>query len=134
MKRKTVILALAAAMLLGGCGSSGQPQDASGQTAQTTEEKGGDSGATSEMTDGQEAQEPIQAVYLKNDNGELFVSIQNDNPFTGTIPEEIMDEDGNAITANELNSGDVLEVYGNGVMLNSYPGQYPGIPKHVRVE
>ena len=134
MKRKTVILALAAAMLLGGCGSSGQPQNASGQTAQTTEEKGGDSGATSEMTDGQEAQEPIQAVYLKNDNGELFVSIQNDNPFTGTIPEEILDEDGNAITANELNSGDVLEVYGNGVMLNSYPGQYPGITKLVRVE
>ncbi len=123
MRRKTAILALAAAMLLGGCGGGAQPQENTDGTAQTKEE-----------TKEDPAQEAIRAVYLKNDYGELFVNIEQDNPFTGTIPQKIEDGDGNSLSAEDLKSGDVLEVYGNGIMLESYPGQYPGITKLVRVE
>lgn len=123
MRRKTAILALAVAMLLGGCGGGAQPQENTDGTAQTKEE-----------TKEDPAQEAIRAVYLKNDYGELFVNIEQESPFTGTIPQEIEDENGNALSAEDLKSGDVLEVYGNGIMLESYPGQYPGITKLVRVE
>lgn len=125
MKKKTAMLALAAAMMIGGCGDSAQPQENPGTSAQTTE------GAQAEEDP---AQAPVRAVYLKNDYGELFINIEQDNPFTGTIPEEIVDEEGNALSEEDLKSGDVLEVYGNGIMLESYPGQYPGITKLVRVE
>lgn len=125
MKRKTVMLALAAAMMIGGCGDSAQPQENPGTSAQTTEEA---------QAEEDPAQAPVRAVYLKNDYGELFVNIEQENPFTGNIPEEIVDEEGNALSEEELKSGDVLEIYGNGIMLESYPGQYPGITKLVRVE
>lgn len=80
-------------------------------------------------------EEVLTAVLLKNNTGEeLFVDIENDNPFFGTIPEEILDENGDAITADKMNSGDVYLVYGNQVMTRSYPAQYPGIEKLVRQE
>lgn len=125
MKRKTAMLALAAAMMIGGCGDSAQPQENPGTSAQTTE---------GEQAEENPAQAPVRAVYLKNDYGELFINIEQDNPFTGTIPEKIEDEEGNALSEEDLKSGDVLEVYGDGIMLESYPGQYPGITKLVRVE
>lgn len=80
-------------------------------------------------------EEALRTVFLKNEfGGKLFVELKNENPFSGTIPEEILDENGEKITEEELNSGDVLLVYGNQIMLESYPGQYPGISKLVREE
>src|SRR5699024_3474211 len=90
--------------------------------------------AGSETAQETDAQEAMRAVYLENGNGNMFVSIEQETPFTGTLPEDISDEDGNAITADDLNNGDVVDIYGDGIMLNSYPGQYPGISKLVRVE
>lgn len=49
--------------------------------------------------------------------------------FTVTMPDEIYDTQGKKITARELQKGNILEIYGNGVMQESYPGQYPGVEK-----
>lgn len=78
--------------------------------------------------------EPMRAVYLKNDQGDLFVDLDTETPFTGTIPEEILDEDGQPVAEEAMETGDVFLVYGNGIMLESYPGQYPGITKLERQE
>lgn len=77
----------------------------------------------------------IRAVYLKNDFGnDLFVDLENDSPFTAVIPDDIVDENDESLTEDELNSGDVFLVYGDGIMLESYPGQYPGVTKMARQE
>ena len=78
----------------------------------------------------------MQAVYLKKEDGNnIFVELENDMPFTGKIPqEELYDENGEKITEQDLNNGDVLNIYGNGVMAQSYPAQYHGITKIERTE
>lgn len=78
----------------------------------------------------------MQAVYLKKEDGNnIFVELENDMPFTGKIPqEELYDENGEKITEQDLNNGDVLNIYGNGIMTQSYPGQYNGISKIERTE
>ena len=78
----------------------------------------------------------MQAVYLKKEDGNnIFVELENDMPFTGEIPqEELYDEEGEKITEQDLNNGDVLNIYGNGVMAQSYPAQYHGITKIERTE
>lgn len=64
----------------------------------------------------------------------LFVGKENGMVFTANFPEEIYDISGNKITKEQLKRGNVLELHGNGIMLESYPGQYPGINKMVVVE
>lgn len=78
----------------------------------------------------------MQAVYLKKENGNnIFVELENDMPFTGIVPKgELYDEEGEKITEQDLNNGDVLNIYGNGVMAQSYPAQYHGITKIERTE
>lgn len=77
---------------------------------------------------------PLRAVYLKNDQGGLFVDLDNETPFVGNIPEEITDEEGQVLAPESMQNGDVFLVYGNGIMMESYPGQYPGITKLERRE
>lgn len=79
---------------------------------------------------------PLKAVYLEIEDGDgIFVNLTAEYPFTGTIPEgELYDEAGEKITEQDLNSGDVLNIYGNGVMAESYPAQYHGITKIERTE
>ena len=59
---------------------------------------------------------PLKAVYLEKEEGELY------------------DEAGGEITEQDLNSGDVVNIYGNGIMVESYPAQYHGITKIERTE
>lgn len=74
-------------------------------------------------------QEAIRAMYIPfGEEGHIFVSEQG-GVFTATFPEEIYDIDGNKITRDQLVRGNVVKIYGNGIMLESYPGQYPGITK-----
>lgn len=78
---------------------------------------------------------PIRAVYLKNNSGgELFVDLEHETPFFGTIPDVIEDEEGNALSPDALKHGDVYLLYGDQIMMQSYPGQYPGITRMVRQE
>ena len=78
----------------------------------------------------------LNAVYLeKEDGNSIFVNLTAEYPFTGTIPEgELYDEEGKKITEQDLNNGDVVNIYGNGIMAESYPAQYHGITKIERAE
>lgn len=78
----------------------------------------------------------LTAVYLQKDNGNsLFINLAAEYPFTGTIPEdELYDEEGSKIKEQDLNNGDVVNIYGNGIMAESYPAQYHGITKIERTE
>lgn len=78
----------------------------------------------------------LKAVYLKKEDGNsIFVNLTDEYPFDGNIPEgELYDEDGKKITQEDLNSGDVLNIWGNGVIAESYPAQYNGITKMERTE
>lgn len=78
----------------------------------------------------------LKAVYLKKEDGNsIFINLTDKYPFTGTIPDgELYDEDGKKITEEELNSGDVLNIWGNGIIAQSYPAQYNGITKMERTE
>lgn len=74
-------------------------------------------------------QEAISAMYIPfGDGGYIFVSEQA-GVFTVTFPEKIYDIDGNKITREQLKRGNIVKIYGNGIMLESYPGQYPGVTK-----
>ena len=78
----------------------------------------------------------LKAVYLeKEDGNSIFVNLTDEYPFDGNIPEgELYDEDGKKITQEDLNSGDVLNIWGNGVIAQSYPAQYNGITKMERTQ
>lgn len=79
-------------------------------------------------------QEAITAMYIPfGEGGHIFVSEQA-GVFTVTFPEEIYDMDGNKITREQLVKGNRVKIYGNGMMLESYPGQYPGVSKMKVVE
>lgn len=72
---------------------------------------------------------PMKAVYLKNENGNsIFVNIEDGFPFRGPIPQErLYDENRKKISEKDLNNGDVLDIYGDGCILELYPAQYSGI-------
>lgn len=63
-------------------------------------------------------------VVTLSDGQALFVDQETETPYYPTLPED----------APELTAGDVVRVTGNGIMLESYPGQYPGITKVEVVE
>ena len=79
---------------------------------------------------------PLKAVYLEKEDGDgIFVNLTAVYPFAGTIPEGVLyDVAGGEITEQDLNSGDVVNIYGNGIMAESYPAQYHGITKIERTE
>lgn len=136
--RKMMILALAALLLTGGCGQAETDSgETGGNSAAVQPETGAQENENREEDSQQEeeqVQEALRAVYLKNDVGELFVALEQGTPFTGTLPEEIVDAEGTPIAREDLQSGDVVDIYGSGIMTNSYPGQYAGITKLVRIE
>ena len=77
----------------------------------------------------------MEAVYLKDEQGNgIFVQTDTEMPFFGTIPQELYDEKENKITEEDLNSGDVVKIWGNEAIVQSYPAQYPGITKIQRQE
>ena len=53
------------------------------------------------------------------------------NGVYASIPNDLKDNDGKKITSENLKAGDYVDVYGDGIMLESYPGQYPGVSKMV---
>lgn len=58
------------------------------------------------------------AMVVTLGNGEvLFVDQETETPYYPTLPED----------APELTAGNIVRVTGNGIMLESYPAQYPGI-------
>lgn len=91
------------------------------------------SGSSQEETEGQDAQgetQVLRAMYIPvGEAGHLMIAQETGAVFTVTMPEEIYDTEGNRIEKEALERGNILDVYGNGIMTMSYPGQYPGVTK-----
>ena len=121
-----LIVALAAAsfmLVLPGCAggsndSPGKPDAVGNRSAD----------GASEATQG----DVVSTAMVAYANGDqvLFVDQETQTPY---IPTEIDDAtiivDGQQTDEEALVAGNIVQVTGNGIMLESYPGQYPGINK-----
>ena len=103
----TVTAALALVLLATGC-------KAQTQEAPAADAGQGEAPAATESAD--EFTSTAMVVTL-SDGQVLFVDQETETPYYPTLPED----------APELTAGDVVRVTGNGIMLESYPAQYPGI-------
>lgn len=127
-------LLLAPVLVLTGCsGKKGEKDattaDASGTSAGTSNEE-----SSLPQTDAN-GEGALQAMYLTDKiGGYLFVGTENGTLFVAPIPEELYGTDGGKLTADQLSVGTVVDIYGNNMMLESYPGQYPGVSKMVVVK
>ena len=137
MKKLTGILmavCLTSALIVG-CGqkAGGQnAQTANGQSDAQTESQ--TTGNPSETGDGSgEENSAVQhCILLAGKNGTwLLADRDNGNVFTVEIPSDLTDESGKKISSEILKAADYVDVYGDGIMLQSYPGQYPGVSKMV---
>ena len=79
---------------------------------------------------------PMKAVYLEDKSGnDIFVDLKDGFPFTGPIPQErLYDKNGDKISEAELDNGDVVDVYGDGQIAESFPKKYLGITEIKIVE
>ncbi len=78
---------------------------------------------------GERGKPAITAMYVPyGGDFHIFVSEQA-GVFEAAFPEEIYDVNGNRVSKEQLVKGNMVEIYGDGIMLESYPGQYPGITK-----
>ena len=69
-------------------------------------------------------EKPMTAVYFHtDDNSWYFADLDTDTIFSGK-----------KLTEEDMTDGDVYLIYGDSIMLESFPGQYPGITKMVRKE
>ncbi len=77
----------------------------------------------------------IRAMTLSDTYGNLYyVDVNIGTFFTAPIPDDLTDADGNPLSPEAIKAGSVVDIYGNGIMLESYPGQYPGVTKMVMVK
>lgn len=76
----------------------------------------------------------IQAMYIPYGEDSYIMASDESGVFTVHFPEDIYDINGKKITQDQLVKGNILKIYGNGIMLESYPGQYPGVTKIKVVE
>lgn len=71
----------------------------------------------------------IRAMYIPYGEQGAYVMVDTENGtvFTVQMPEKIYNRKREQIQASDLQKGNILDVYGNGVMAESYPGQYMGV-------
>ncbi|WP_282209000.1 hypothetical protein [Parvibacter caecicola] len=119
--RLACAVALVAVAMAAGCSSPEVPE------AQPATEQGqpmSRDGAAPEEHVGETSRAMVIAV------GEqvLLVNTETQAPYYPAIPEGgLTDVEGRPISPDQLAVGNVVEVTGNGIMLESYPGQYPGV-------
>lgn len=58
-----------------------------------------------------------------SDQGGVFVTFNRDATF------KMYDINGKEIAFDQLARGNMVKIYGDGIMAESYPGQYPGVTK-----
>lgn len=116
-KRRSIAscaLALVALLALGACAPTQQPAPGSAAPQAEGEQRA--------------AVESSALVIYADEDTVLLVDRDNGAVYFPTVPEDgLFDAEGNAISAADLQPGNVVWVQGNGIMLESYPGQYPGI-------
>lgn len=115
----------------------GEAQVQDGENRQANEENWGPEGDEQ----GQEAQgaetkegEPMTAMYIPFGDGMHIFAGEQSGIFEAVFPDEIYDINGNKIGKEQLAKGNMVKIYGNGIMLESYPGQYPGITRMEVIE
>lgn len=118
-----ILFAGMAAVLCTGCGERNAEEQQGEQGGKVTE--------TAEAT--------VKGMYLtygeKEDEQYIFVDTENQTLFYAEIPDDaVYDEMGEKISEEDLEKGDTIAIYGNGIVLESYPAQYAGITKMVRVK
>lgn len=114
--------ALALACLMGATGCSAPAPAASGSGA-------ANAAATRNISEEDAMFESEALVIASDEAGLLFVDTETETPYTpGDLAQaRIVGTDGEEISASDLARGNLLRVAGNGIMLESYPAQYPGI-------
>lgn len=119
MNLRIAIIALAclgAVVGIAGCAANG-----------TKRAEGSDAGQQKE----QQELESTAMVLRLGDGSLLLVDQDTETPFVPTAigDAEITGIDGAAIAPEDLEPGNVVRITGNGIILESYPGQYPGITR-----
>lgn len=119
--------ALALACLMGATGCSAPAPTASGS---------GTAAATRNVSEEDAMFESEALVIASDEAGLLFVDTGTETPYTpGDLAQaRIVGADGKEISASDLARGNLVRVVGNGIMLESYPAQYPGISEVEVVE
>ena len=80
--------------------------------------------------------EAITAIYVEA--GDLlkemvFVDMEKKTVFKADIPKEgIYNRNDRLIAGDTLENGDMVKIYGDGIMTRSIPAQYPGVTKMKR--
>lgn len=103
------------------------------QTEQKTESSTKPTEEKTESSSENSEENVITAMYLTyGEDNFIFIDTKNGTLFTAPIPEDgLVDKDGKQLGQEDLTRGNILKIYGNGIMLQSYPGQYPGVTKIV---
>lgn len=141
MKKRMIMVILSAVLTAGvisGCGQAGDqgteaPVQDGGQTTDPSEDQVSNEAAETEAADQSEMESTAMYVPI-TETAYIFVDQETNTVFTVTFPEEMYDIDGNKITKEDLTKGNIVKLYGNGIMLESYPGQYPGISRMEVIE
>ncbi|MCI8465168.1 MAG: hypothetical protein HFI63_04835 [Lachnospiraceae bacterium] len=155
---KTLTLLFATSVLLIGCGKKDvEPSKESQSKEQTISEETNPTEANTEPSSQADAmklslppsrQEPgetldygipeegvLRSMVLADADGNLYyIDVNTGTFFTAPIPEDLTDADGNSLSPDAIKAGSVVDIYGNGMMLESYPGQYPGVSKMVLIK
>ena len=74
-------------------------------------------------------EETMRAMAVRLPGGGLLLVRMDGAPesFSAKLPEQIANVDGSVIAPDALNTGDVVELTGDGVLAESWPAQYPGV-------
>ena len=114
--------ALALACLMGATGCSAPAPAASGSDAASA-------AATRNISEEDAMFESEALVIASDEAGLLFVDTKTETPYMpGDLAQaRIVGVGGEEISASDLARGNLVRVVGNGIMLESYPAQYPGI-------
>lgn len=157
--KKTMTILFAVLVLFSGCGkkdtalSTESNEQEQTQPEKQTQEQAADTAASGKTDDGKPApaamrQDPgtsidygspeegaIRAITLADAHGNLYyVDVNVGTFFTAPIPEDLTDSEGKTLSPDSVKAGWIVDIYGNGMMLESYPGQYPGVTKMVLVK
>ena len=79
----------------------------------------------------------IDAMYVEiGSHGDyMFVHVDTETPFTAEFPTgQVFRENGEKLSREQISTGDVFRIYGDGAMTMSLPAQYPGVTRMVRIK
>ncbi len=118
-------------MVFAGCGKEPTKEPTNGSGSVSESEPVSESESLNESEPLSENSAPIHSIFLKSDGETWLFASDTAGLFTAPVPDDLTDASGAAIEKDQLVPGNQIDIYGNGIMLESYPGQYPGVVKMV---